>query len=234
VNAIAIAEAKMLLRNRLVAGCALLLPLAFGVLLFMSRDTQKAGGALAGVQCVLMTAMGTYVTATTTLAARRQTLYLKRMRGAAISDRAVIAGLLLPVVAVNIVQVAVVYGMLASKDAPADPLLLFLGVLLAETMFAGLALATAGFSNSPEHAQYMTTPIFLVATAAAVWFQAPTLGGPIAVKRALPGGAVAELISIAWNGGSLSSVPVLFAACLAWAIAGVCAARACFRWEPRN
>lgn len=234
MNAIAVAETKMLLRNRLVAGCALLLPLAFGVFLFVGRDTEKAGGALAGVQCVMRAAMGTYITATTTLAARRQTLYLKRMRGAAISDRSIIAGLLLPVVAVNIVQVAVVYGMLASKNAPTNPLLLIAAVLLAETMFAGLALATAGFSNSPEHAQYMTTPIFLVATATAVWFQAPTLGGPIAVKRALPGGAVAELISIAWNGGSLSSVPVLLAACLAWAIAGAWAAQAWFRWEPRN
>ena len=36
---------EMLLRNRLVAGCAILLPLAFGVFLYISRDTQKAGGA---------------------------------------------------------------------------------------------------------------------------------------------------------------------------------------------
>jgi ABC-2 type transport system permease protein len=232
--AIAIAETKMLVRNRLVTGCAVLLPLAFGMFLFVGRDTHKAGGAVAGVQSVLMIAMGTYVTATTTLAARRQTLFLKRMRGAAVSDRAIITGLLLPIVVVNIVQVGVVFGVLASTDAPADPLLLIVAVLLAEAMFAGLALATAGFSNSPEHAQYTTAPVFLVAGAAAMWFQATGIGGPLAVKRALPGGAVAELVSTAWDGGSLSSVPVLLVACLGWALVGVLAARACFRWEPRR
>ena len=128
---------------------------------------------MAGVQCVVMAAMGTYVTATTTLAARRQTLYLKRMRGAAISDRSIIAGLVLPVIAVNIVQVAVVLGTLASADAPANPPLLIAAILIAEAMFAGLALATAGFSTSPEHAQYMTTPIFFTAIVAAILSQAP-------------------------------------------------------------
>ncbi|MBS2536059.1 ABC transporter permease [Catenulispora sp. NF23] len=234
MNAIAIAESRMLLRNRLVSGCAILLPLAFGLLLYASRDTHKPGGAIAGVQTVLMIAMGTYVTATTTLAARRQTLFLKRMRGAAVSDKEIITGLLLPVVAVNIVQIGVVFAILAATDAPADPLLLAVAVILAEAMFTGLALATAGFTNSPEHAQYTTAPVFLVTLAAAVWFQVTSLGGPIAVKRALPGGAVAELVSTAWNGGGLGAVPVLLAASLGWAIAGVLAARACFRWEPRR
>lgn len=234
MNAIAIAESRMLLRNRLVLGCAILLPLAFGVFLFASRDTHKPGGIVAGTQTVLMIAMGTYVTATTTLAARRQTLFLKRMRGGTVSDGAIVAGILLPVVVVNVVQIGAVFGLLAANGAPANPLLLTVAVLLAEAMFAGLALATACFSNSPEHAQYTTMPVFLTAAAAGVWFQATEIGGPLAAKRALPGGAVAELVSTAWNGGSLGSVPVLLAATLGWALAGVLVARACFRWEPRR
>ena len=234
MNAIAIAESRMLLRNRLVSGCAILLPLALGLILYASRDTHKPGGTIAGMQTVLMIAMGTYVTATTTLAARRQTLFLKRMRGAAVSDKAIITGLLLPVVAVNLVQIGVVFGILAATDTPANPLLLAVAVLLAEAMFTGLALATAGFTNSPEHAQYTTAPVFLATAAAAFWSQATGLGGPIAVKRALPGGAVAELVSTAWNGRGLASVPVLLAASLGWAVAGVLAARTYFRWEPRR
>lgn len=234
MNAIAVAESKMLLRNRLVSGCAILLPLAFGVFLLASRDTHRPAGAVAGVQAVLMIAMGTYVTATTILAARRQTLFLKRMRGGTVSDKAIIAGVLLPTVTVNLVQLGVIFGVLASTARPADPLLLVLAVLLAEAMFIAMALATAAFSNSPEHAQYTTTPLFVAATGAAVWFQAPSLGGPVAVRRALPGGAVAELVSTAWNGGSLASVPLLLAPTLGWAVAGVLVARACFRWEPRR
>jgi ABC-2 type transport system permease protein len=182
----------------------------------------------------VIVAMGTYVTATTTLASRRQTLYLKRLRGAAVSDRAIIVGLLAPLVAVNAVQLAVVLGVLASADAPANPLLLLLAIVIAQAMFAGLALATAGLSTSPEHAQYTTMPIFLAATAAAIWFQATGTDGLIAVKRAMPGGALAELVATAWNGGSLTKVPLLLAPCLAWAVIGVLAARMFFRWEPRR
>ncbi|MEY9890478.1 ABC-2 type transport system permease protein [Catenulispora sp. MAP12-49] len=234
MNAIAAAEFKMLARNRVVAGGALLFPLVFGGFLYFTRDTHKAGGAVAGVQLVVMVAMGTYVTATTTLASRRQTLYLKRMRGAAVSDRAIIAGLVSPLIAVNAVQLAIVLGALASADAPANPVLLIVAVLIAEAMFTGLALATAGFSTSPEHAQYTTMPVFLTATVAAVWFEATGTDSLIAVKRALPGGALAELVATAWNGGSLAKVPLLLAPNLAWAAVGVLAARAFFRWEPRR
>ena len=234
MNAIAAAEFRLLARNRLVAGCALLFPLAFGIVLHLTGTTHQGGGSLAGMQIVVIVAMGTYITATTTLAARRQTLYLKRMRGAAVSDRSIITGLLSPVIAVNVLQIVIVLGILAPADAPADLPLLIVAIAIAEAMFAGLALATAGFSASPEHAQYTTMPVFFTATGAAIWVQTAGVGGLIAVKRALPGGALTELIMTAWSGGSLSQVPLLLASSLAWAVVGVLAARAFFRWEPRR
>lgn len=234
MNAIAVAELRLLVRNRLVAGCALLFPLAFGTVLYLAGHAHQDDGSLAGVQIVVSVAMGTYITATTTLAARRQTLYLKRMRGAAISDRSIITGLLSPLIAVNVVQIAVVLGVLASSDAPANLPLLIVAIAIAEAMFAGLALATAGFSASPEHAQYTTMPVFFTAAGAAVWVQTSGAGGLVAVKRALPGGALTELITTAWSGGSLAKVPLLLVPSLAWAAVGVLAARAFFRWEPRR
>ena len=234
MNAIAIAELRLLVRNRLVAGCAILFPCLFAAAFYLSRDTHSGGGSVAGVQVVAMAAMGTYVTATTTLATRRQTLYLKRMRGAAISDRSIIAGLMAPLIAVNIAQIAIVLGILAAHGAPSNPVLLIAAIVIAEAMFTGLALATAGFTASPEQAQYTTIPIFFAATAAAVLSQAPGFGDLTTLKRALPGGALTELIMTAWNGGSLSNVPLLLVPSLAWAALGVLAARRFFRWEPRR
>ena len=234
MNAIAAAEFRLLVRNRLVAGCAVLFPFAFAAAFYLTRDPHRGGGSVAGVQVVTMAAMGTYVTATTTLATRRQTLYLKRLRAATIADRSIIAGLVAPLIAVNLAQIAIVLAILASTGAPANPALVIAAIAITQAMFTALALATAGFTASPEQAQYTTMPLFFTATAAAIWTQAPGANNLAALTRALPGGASTELIMTAWNGGSLSHVPLLLAPSLAWAALGILAARAFFRWEPRR
>ena len=86
-------ELRMLVRNRLVAVCAILIPLGFGAFLIFSPPggpADQAGGTIATLQILIMVAMGVYVTGTTTLAARRQTLMLKRLRSGAASDTTII------------------------------------------------------------------------------------------------------------------------------------------------
>ena len=232
-TSIATAELRMMLRNRTVALCALLVPLAFGAFLFLSNGAS-AGGVLAGVQTIGMIGIGVYVTATTTLAARRQTLFLKRLRGGALSDRGILTGLLAPVIVVSLAQLAIVLGVLAVQVPPVHAGLLIVAVLLAEAMFAGLALATAGFSTSPEHAQYTTLPLFFLTLGVAIWFQLTGVDDLIALKRLLPGGGLMELIVLAWNGGDLGLLPWLLLPTLGWAVLGVAAAVRFFRWEPRR
>ena len=232
--AIALSELRMLLRNRLVAVCAILMPLGIGAVL-MLQGVSRGGSVIAALQVLVMIGLGVYVTATTTLAARRQTLFLKRLRSGAVSDVSIIGGLVVPIVAVSLIQVALVLGVLGAlaESPPQHVWLLVIAVLAAEVMFAGFALATAGITNSPEHAQVTTLPIFFLTLGVAFWITTTGTADLGIVKRALPGGALTELIGVAWNGGDLSSIGLLLAPTVAWTAIAVFAARAMFKWEPR-
>ena len=231
---IAAAELKMLVRNRLVAICAILMPLGLG-LVFLVRGTTEGAPALAAIQIMAMVSLGVYITATTTLAARRQTLFLKRLRSGAVSDGSIITGLVAPIVIVSIVQVGIVLTALSVSAGapPANVGLLIVALLATEAMFVGFALATAGVTNSPEHAQVTTLPLFFAILGVTVWVTFTGFEDLGWIKRLLPGGGATELIITAWSGGDLSSVASLIAPTLAWAVLGVFAAKAMFRWEPR-
>lgn len=235
--AIARAELRMLIRNRLVAACAILIPLGLAAVFLFQGNNAPSGGFTAVLQVMVMVSMGVYVTATTTLAARRQTLFLKRLRSGASSDSTIIAGLVSPIIAISVVQVAVVLGVLAVVvDTPAVPWLVVVAVLAVEALFAALALATAGVTNSPEHAQVTTIPLFFVTLGSSLWILLTGTEELGLVKRLLPGGAPAELLALGWGGGGgdLSAVPLLLAISIGWVVVGVVAARTMFRWEPRS
>ena len=234
---IAQAELRMLWRNKVVAACAILMPLAFAVLLIVMRDRFGGeGGTIAALQIIVMAGFGVYITATTTLAARRQTLLLKRLRSTAITDGAILGGLLLPVITLNVVQLLIVLtAMVATGEFPANGWLVALHVAVVELMFLALALATWGLTSTPEQAQITTMPVFILALGTAMWITLTGSGSQLAVQRALPGGASVEAIVGAWSGtvpglqGLLLTLPTL-----AWALAGLLAAIRLFRWEPRH
>ncbi len=115
-------------------------------------------------------AFGLYSTAVTTLAGRRQNLFLKRLRSTAISDAGILTGLLLPVTVLALIQVTAILTVLAIvASTPASPLLLVVAVIATMVMMVGLSLATAGLTNSPEHAQVTTLPVSLGVIAVSSW-----------------------------------------------------------------
>ena len=238
--AIAAAESKMLVRNKLVAFSALLMPFLFGFLM-INMSENFGGFAFAASSLVIsVVATAVYLTSTTTLASRRQNLFLKRMRSTAESDLGIIGGLLLPTVVLAGIQLAVILvGMVVFGGATvANPAIVIVAILLAILMFVGLALATAGVTNSPEHAQVTTLPIFFIAIAVSVWagigstFEEP--GSVFVLVRAfLPGGGVAELIGLGWSGAPVAELLPPLGGAVLWAIIGLVAARRMFRWEPR-
>ena len=236
---IAQSELLQLFRNRAVLITSLVMPVAVSVFFISYRDTFSGIGSLGYVAAVLVftiAAFGLYATTVTTLAARRQNLFLKRLRSTAAGDATILSGLVLPVSVIATVQVGVILIVFASVGgAPADALLLVAALVVTFAMMLALAIATAGVTNSPEHAQVTTLPLSLGVIAVASWVGITGTESLALLKRMLPGGSATELIVNAWNGGvPLAESMLLLAPTLVWVLVAILLATQMFRWEPRQ
>ncbi|HEX6338433.1 MAG TPA: ABC transporter permease [Jiangellaceae bacterium] len=236
---IAQSELIQLFRNRAVLITSLIMPVAASVFFISYRDTFSQIGSLGYVAAVLVftiAAFGLYATTVTTLAARRQNLLLKRLRSTAAGDATILSGLVLPVSVIAIVQVGVILVVFASVgQAPADAVLLVTALVAMFAMMLAFAIATAGVTNSPEHAQVTTLPISLGVIAVASWVGITGTESLALLKRMLPGGSATELVVNAWNGGvPLADSMLLLALTLVWVVVAILLATQMFRWEPRQ
>lgn len=235
MRTIALSELTQLFRNRLVAATSILVPVLFAAVLIFTQDNFGGSAVVAALISVMVVAMGTYITITTTLASRRQNLFLKRLRSTAVSDGAIITGLVAPLIVINVVQIAIILVVLAVVgDAPQNGPVVALAVVLIEAMFLGFALATSGLTNSPDHAQVTTLPIFLVVFGTSLWTALTGTEELAIVKRLIPGGAATELAVEAWNGIDPGDILPLALPTLAWILVAFVVASQLFRWEPRR
>ncbi|GAB2578507.1 transport permease protein [Paractinoplanes abujensis] len=237
--AIARSELLQIFRNRLVLVTSFIIPVAISAFFIYRHEVFAQLGSLGYIAAIVMFtvgAFGLYTSTVTTLASRRQNLFLKRLRSTAESDAGILAGLVLPATVVAIVQligILTVFGVVVGR--PDNPLLLVVAVVATVAMMLGLALATAGVTNSPEHAQVTTLPVSLGVIAVASWVGITGTEELARIKRILPGGAATELVLNAWNGGvALSDSLILLAPTFAWVVVAVSFARRMFRWEPRR
>lgn len=123
----------------------------------------------------------------TTLASRRQNLFLKRLRSTAAGDASILSGLVAPATVIALVQAAVILVALgAVAGGPGDVTLLAAGVLATLVMMLGLGLATAGLTNSPEHAQVTTLPVSIGTIAVSGWVGISGTEELTVLKRLLP------------------------------------------------
>ncbi|MFI6785659.1 ABC transporter permease [Micromonospora sp. NPDC050276] len=236
---IASSELIQIFRNRLVLITSLIIPVVVSAFFVRQHESFADIGSLGYIAAIVMftiAAFGLYTTAVTTLASRRQNLFLKRLRSTAASDTSILAGLLLPVVVLAAIQVTAILTVLAIVAGnPANIALLVVATIATLAMMIGLALATAGLTNSPEHAQVTTLPVTLGVIAVASWVGITGTENLAWLKRLLPGGAATELTMNAWNGGvAVTNSLLLLAPTLGWVVIAVALATRLFRWEPRR
>ncbi|MGW5731600.1 MULTISPECIES: ABC transporter permease [Streptomyces] len=236
---IALSELTQIFRNRLVLLNSFIIPVAVCVFFVFKHETfadLRSLGYIAVVVVFTVAAFGLYATTVTTLASRRQTLFLKRLRSTPASDADILSGLVLPVTVLALVQVTAILAVLAAvAGRPDNAPLLAAAVVSTVVMLLALGLATAGVTNSPEHAQVTTLPVSLGAIAVANWVAITGTEEMTLLKRLLPGGSATELVLNAWNGGVpvSASLPLLLPT-LAWVAVSVALASRLFRWEPRR
>lgn len=236
---IAHSELVQLFRNRAVLVTSLVMPVAAAVFFISFRDVFARIGSVGYVAAVLVftiAAFSLYATTVTTLAARRQDLFLKRLRSTSARDASILTGLVLPVSVIALVQVGVILGVFgAVGGGPAAPAVLALAVLATFVMMLAFGIATAGVTTSPEHAQVTSLPLSLGVVAVASWVGITGTDSLALLKRLLPGGAATELVVSSWQGGtSLSESLLLLTPTLAWVGVAVAVAVRVFRWEPRR
>ena len=236
---IARSELIQIFRNRLVLVTGLLIPVVVsGFFVYRHEIFAEAAslGYIAAIVLFTVMAFGLYTTAVTTLASRRQNLFLKRLRSTAAGDVDILTGLVLPITVIALVQVVAILAVLGVvATTPAQIPLLVLAILATTAMMLALALATVGLTNSPEHAQVTTLPISLSVIAVASWVGITGTEDLTRLKRLLPGGSATEMVINAWNGGVplLDSLPLLVTT-LGWVAVSVAMAARLFRWEPRR
>jgi ABC-2 type transport system permease protein len=253
-------DLTLLWRNRTALFGVIGVPLFFCTMLLVSRGN---GNKTAGLDAVLYTGTGdvaffmifaVFVNLVNVFTARREDLTLKRLRGGSLSDVEILGGSIVSAAALYFLQAGAVMVIIATAlgaGAPADPLLLVLGMLLGTVVFALLAFALSGLTPTTELAQMTVLPIMIVCIAGS-GFMFPVDSLPDGLRpfaQALPLTPVVEIVRTAYlgkdftagGGGEQLGFLGSWAACgpallvlAVWMVVGTFAARRWFRWEPRK
>ncbi|TKV27445.1 hypothetical protein FDK12_12155 [Arthrobacter sp. NamB2] len=238
VLSIALMELRIIFRNKTVLTGAVLMPVAMAVYMFFIGADQMAGptgmAIMAGLTLMIVTLLGVYLTATTTLATRRQELFLKRLRSGESSDTVIWLGMLAPIVVLVAAQLAIIavgFG-IAGVDAPTRPLVVLGAVLGFLALCATAGMLTSIYTPSAAAAQITTLPFFAVVVGSFFWTGFDD--GLEVISRLTPGGALQNLLMAGWGAEPLDvSVAVAAVVLVAWVLLPYRIAARRFRWEKR-
>ena len=237
-----LAQAVMELRLLLRSGESLLVTLGIplGVLVFFSMVDVLPTGDGARVDFLVPGVLAISVTATGLVAVAIQTAFerkygvLKRLGGTPLSRPAFLAAKGVAVAAILTVQTALVLVVAAGLLGwtPEGSVLGGLaGVVLGAVTFTALGLLMAGALRA-EATLALSNAVFLVLLViSGITFDAAVLPDALAaVGRALPAGALGEVLRAALVEGHLALIDALVVA--AWGVAALVASARWFRWDP--
>lgn len=235
VRQISGAEVRVLFRNRVAFSTTVLIPIALCTALFFAKPPPELSASLMLLQLALLLGLSTFVSSVVALSARRESLYLKRLRTTTASDPHILVGISLPFLVLSTLQavVIVVVSAVAHSDHP-NYAALGVGIACALAQLMLLSFATSGFSRAVEQAQLIASPVFIYVVLIALWIIADSSDTARLVQPLLPLGGAFVLISGAYGTGDMQRALVSVAMSVAWGIVFAFVARLTFRWEPRS
>ncbi|GAA4060564.1 ABC transporter permease [Nonomuraea soli] len=225
---IALAELRLIVRNRTTLVMATVLPLGFIALMLVTGRNERP--EMTVLHVMMMMGFTVFLTGTTTLTSRRQQLYLKRLRSSPAPVSSIVAGLIGPLVLLSLLQIVLFLGL--AGQLPGRPLLLLAAALTAAVTWGAFAFLTAAFTRTPEAAQITTAPVYLLLFGGMFWVLNTPVDAVSLPQLLVPGGAISQLIRLSWD-GPVGTAPLTLALCAAIAAAAVAVAVRTFRWEPR-
>ncbi|MEV6975461.1 ABC transporter permease [Kitasatospora sp. NPDC093806] len=251
------AEAVLLVRNRTALFTALTLPLFLVFALKSVLDQQAETNPGLDVDSLLVNgsvgmvlAFVVYYNLTAAYVARRGELVLKRLRTGEARDIEILTGTAVPSVALALLMCAVIGGFGAAAlhlRAPANPVLLAVGLLLVVVTLMALAALSSAFTKTVESAGITTMPVLLLTQfGSGLFFPLEIMPDKVAdVCRLLPTTPAFQLVRVGWFGTDGSAAPTDFAGTWAtaaphlvtggiWLALAVWGAVRYFRWEPRR
>lgn len=245
---LALSELRILARDRIAAFNVVVLPVvAAGWLVVKPPPADELPGpvAAAGASVVLVvfTSAAMVLRSVTTLVQRREGRLLERWRVSGAAPAAILTGTLAPGVLLLVGGVAAMFPALAIAldDAPAQPGWLLLAVVLAAAVGATGATVAAAFARTSEAAATVALPLFAALLGGGMWATFVPLGEITWRMRATGGGALTELVRVAWQGppdaGGTATLEALAPSVLVLVgLAAVLSAVAIrtFRWNPRH
>jgi len=249
ISALTATELTMIWRNKTVAVTAVGMPLATsGYFAFSNRRVGNGGWvSFVALQVLVMLLFSVYIAATTTLTARRQELFLKRLRSGEASDAVILLGTLLPVILLVFGQTLVLFGITtaAGNPPPRSVLLLLVAIFGGAVMCCAVAAVTSAITPSAETAQVTTAPFLFATFGGGLWVLFTPADQVSTLMLAAPGGAITDLIRRAWSttsptGGEPALLDQLahagpsMLALLVWTLVAAAVAFRLFRWEPRH
>lgn len=200
-------------------------------------QTSRVAQAVA-LELVIVFGLAIYLRTVTVFTARREERQLLRLRRLQLADTAIMLGLIVPILAVAMIQLFVVAGatILATGSAPVEPVYLAVAAIIGPLFFVATGLLTAAFTSNETSPLLALLPLAIIVIGA-VWvlFSAGTAN---ALHLGVPGAGLAELVRLAWT-TDLPREAIAAAAwraaeaTLLWAAIFAAAAWRFFRWEPQ-